>query len=147
MMLGTPGTEEQRMRVGFSFLIIGLLLVFWAWGSWIYRTSVPVQAQAMARSQTSDGSLDQESEQGAAGDRVRVARAFWLFLLVGGALVLLVIFGSYVIVRAMRRYRSVLEAQDQESTNKPDVWSMHKVPPDYDDDDDGSQEPEEYTVR
>jgi len=132
MMLGTPATEQQRLRVGFLFLTLGLLLVFWAWGSWIYRASVPAQAQAIARAQAEPDDAE-GTPNNARGERVKVARAMWLFLLVGAGLVLLVIFGTYVLVRAIRRYRAVLESDEDDRSMHSDVWSMHKLPPDDDD--------------
>lgn len=135
MMLGTPGTEQHRTRLGFICLGLGLLLVFWAWGSWIYRASVPAQAQAIAKVQSASNG-DEGDAPDAEGNRIKVARALWLFLLVGAGLVLLVIFGTYVVVRAIRRYRTVLESSDEDRGIGPDAWSMHKLPADDDDDDD-----------
>jgi amino acid transporter len=39
MMLGQPEGEHYRVRLGIIFLVIGLLLVLWAWGSWVFRVS------------------------------------------------------------------------------------------------------------
>lgn len=140
-MLGTPGTEQHRTRVGFLFLMLGLLLVFWSWGSWIYRASVPVQAQAMVEAQTVGGE-GAPTGNGTIGDRAEVARTMWLVLLVGSGLVLLVLFGTYAIVRALRRYRVVLESDGPRNTQAADVWSMHRLPPD---DDDDTREPNEIS--
>jgi len=118
--------------MGFLFLILGLLFVFWAWGSWIYRSSVPAQAQAIVGAQTV-GAEDALGTPGTLAKRTEVARAMWLYLLVVGGLVLLVLFGTYAVVRALRRYRTVLESGGPEHTENGDVWSMHRLPPDDED--------------
>lgn len=39
MSLQSPIGDEKRTRTGIIFLVAGTLLVVWAWGSWVFRTT------------------------------------------------------------------------------------------------------------
>lgn len=127
-MLGPPESEHFRTRVAFVFLIGGLVLLFWAWGSWVFRASTPAMA---GRIPTAPRVLNGVSEGGLSpAERVRVVRAVWQYLLFGLVLVLLVIFGTYAIVRASRRYRAAGEEKEaKKPPDRRDAWSMHKLSP------------------
>jgi hypothetical protein len=124
-MVGSASSDQNKARLGFLFLIVGLVLIFWACGSWMYRASVPVHAQAQVRAQ--GNGVQQDELPDGLGDRAQVARALWLFLIVGAGLILLVLFGTYAIVRAARRFRSTLEPEKPEEPDTRDVWSMHRL--------------------
>jgi hypothetical protein len=47
MTLGIPKTDHKRVRLALVFLLLGLLLLVWAWGSWAYRTSVSTATPMM----------------------------------------------------------------------------------------------------
>jgi len=138
-MLGYPGTEQYRLRLGILLASSGTLLLLWAVGSWIVRDSVPAQAQAIVRSHggeviaptTGGVSVVRNTHR---DDRIEAARALPLLLLVVLAVVMTLLVGGFVIVRAMRRHRIYLGHQRPPPTDSSDVWSMHRVP-DYDDDD------------
>ncbi len=117
MTSGAPGSEPNRTRMGLVFLVVGIVLVMWAWGSWIYRASVPAETA---------GAL---SERVTAGnpDVVRAARLSPLVLLVGLLLVLVVLFGSYTLVRAMRRHRALADRKRPPPTAADDAWAMNKL--------------------
>ncbi len=36
--------DEKRTRIGLGFLVAGTLLVVWAWGSWVFRTTETPEA-------------------------------------------------------------------------------------------------------
>lgn len=39
MSLDSTFGDEKRTRTGLGFLVAGTLLVVWAWGSWVFRTT------------------------------------------------------------------------------------------------------------
>lgn len=44
MSLHSSFGDEKRTRAGILFLVAGTLLVVWAWGSWVFRTSETPEA-------------------------------------------------------------------------------------------------------
>jgi len=67
------------------------------------------------------------------GDSVDPAvPALALLLLVMLFLALVVFVGSYVLVRAVRRFRGNLRRQRPAPTASEDVWAMHRLPEDVD---------------
>lgn len=128
MRLNELAAEQRRIKLGFAALVLGLLLVFWAWGSYLFRASTPARAQAIARVQpvTDDGSLEGANP----ADRAKIARALWLFLVFGLLVVFLILFGTYAIIRAGRRYRAQIERERPPPTDGRDAWEMHTVPQD-----------------
>lgn len=135
LMLGPPGSEQYRSRVAFLLLVVGLALLFWAWGSWMFRASTPATAARIPPATAIAG--DRAGNVATPAERVRVVRAVWQFLFFGLVLVMLVIFGTYTTVRAVRRYRAALEAKDKKPPDVRDAWSMHKLPTEIDADDEG----------
>jgi hypothetical protein len=132
-MLGQPGSEQYRIRLGLLFGSLGVLMILSAWGMWAVRESDAVKALAIARSApvaspTSMTEVDQEQ-------RLQAARALPMLLLFIFFVVLTILVGSFVIVRAIRRHRVAMEHQRPPPTDSSDVWSRHRVP-DYDDEDD-----------
>lgn len=113
--------EQRRTALGLAFLVLGLLLLMWAWGSWMYRTSTRAKPIAIERTD----SVDDDSEKA-----VKMAPG----MLVGGVvLVVVFLIGSMVFVRASRRYRLSLNRKANAPTDATDVWSMHRLK-DYSDD-------------
>ncbi len=117
MNLGKPGSEQHRTRVGLLFLAIGVVLVLWAWGSWVYRASAPVEAAGSPIQNVSAPSPD----------TVRAVQLSPLILLVGLLLLLLFLFGSHAMVRAARRYRELAARKRPPPTASDDVWAMNKL--------------------
>ncbi|MGB2987914.1 MAG: hypothetical protein WBE26_18755 [Phycisphaerae bacterium] len=113
-----PGSEHNRTRNAVICLAIGFLLVLWAWGSWSYRTSVAHRESVAVRVEPSEH----------APDRAKIVRALPLFLLVALLLVLVFLLGSYVLVRATRRYRQSVNRRRAAPSPIEDVWAMHKLP-------------------
>lgn len=128
-MLGARGTEQHRIRAGILFLSFGIILLVWAWGSWIYRTSATGAGAAGGEALTAplegvlEGNGDDERNPDAAG----VAKALPTFLGLGFLLVVVFFVGSFVIVRTLRKYREDLERKSPPPTDSEDVWSMHRV--------------------
>jgi hypothetical protein len=46
MAQGLSGSEQNRIITAIVLLVLGLLLLLWAWGSWVYRTSPPESVSA-----------------------------------------------------------------------------------------------------
>ncbi len=64
MTLGTHGADSFRFRAALVFLVGGLLLMLWAWGSWVYRTSAsapPMTAVAVDDAETPESREDATS--------------------------------------------------------------------------------------
>ena len=142
MILGQPGTEQYRIRVGVVFASIGVVMILSAWGMWIIRDSDLMKADVIARLPSS---VVAPSTIGGGGDReerVEAARALPMLLLFIFFVVLTILIGSLVIVRAIRRHRAAVEHEQAEPTDSSDVWSQHRVP-EYDDEDD-DEDHEEY---
>ena len=65
-------------------------------------------------------------------DPARAAPALGLALLVGFLLALVLLLGTFVLVRALRRFRLASARTRRKETPVDDVWAMHKPPPDID---------------
>lgn len=112
---GGDESPQNRTTLGLAFLVVGLLLLMWAWGSWIYRTSKAVPPIAVTRA----ADVPEES-----------ARFMGLVpgMLIGGVLLLVVFLAAtFVLVRSSRRYRQSLTRKSAAPTDSSDVWSMHRV--------------------
>ena len=112
--------EQRRVTMGLAFLVVGLVLLMWAWGSWIYRASNTAKPIAVSRA---DGDVEQTVKT------VGIAPG----MLIGGVILVVVFLAaSFVFVRASRRYRQSLARRGSPPTEASDVWSMHKLK-DFDD--------------
>lgn len=122
--------EQVRLRTGTILLVVGLALVLWAWGSWLYRTSVAHSESVAVRVEIDEGNADQE----------QAVRAAPLFLLVASLLMLVFLAGSFVLVRLGRRRRQLADRKRAAATPVEDIWARHKLPDAaaFDKDDTGS---------
>ena len=120
--------EPKRIRLGMVFLAAGIVLVLWAWGSWIYRasttTAVPPSVRVL---DNHSGSVQDESP---VVNQTEAAGLLPVFLMFGFILVIVFLVGSYVLVRTTRRYRAGLTRTRSPPTDTSDVWSMHQLPHD-----------------
>lgn len=115
----------KRQRAALVIALLGLLLIMWAWGSWVYRTSTMAASAAV----TTTGAERRVT------DPAQSARLLSMFLLVLLILALVVIVGGYAVVRAGRRIREPIVAPPHGSTASDDVWQQHKLPASWDEDD------------
>lgn len=117
MSWGVPGSEQHRMKIGLLFLILGSLLVVFAWGSWAYRTSTASTVPAITT----------ENAASAGNDPARLLKAWTYALLFISGLALVLLFGGYAVVRLARRYREATERRRPPPTASESVWEMHRV--------------------
>jgi hypothetical protein len=119
MGLGTSASSVNRLKLGLVFLALGVVLLLWAWGNWIYRSSNGL----------SEGSVTVEHVAGARSPAtMQAVQASPLVLMVGFFLVIVFLVGSYAIVRGSRRLREAILYEKPAPTASDDVWSMHKAP-------------------
>ena len=118
MTLGAPGNEHNRARVGLAVLVVGISFILWSWGHWVYLTSKPSPVASTLNVDPA-GAISPQS--------IRSAVLLPKILMWGTTIVMVGLVGSYVLVRAMRRYREA-SPLGRSPTNVDDVWSMHKVP-------------------
>ena len=119
MGLGTSGSSANRLKLGLVFLALGIVLLLWAWGNWIYRSSNGLN----------EGSVAVEPSSGLRSPAaMQAVQASPFVLMVGFFLVLVFLVGSYAIVRGSRRLREAILYKAPKPTASSDVWSMHKVP-------------------
>lgn len=117
MTLGMRSPNQHRTRFGLVFLLIGITLLLWAWGSWIYRAANPMET----------GRAIAPHVPAPSPDTVRAFLLSPLVIVFGLLLVLLVLFGSYVLLRAARRYRALADRKRPPPTPADDVWAMNKL--------------------
>ena len=138
MTVGSPGSEKHRGRLALLFLVIGVLLVLFVWFSWIYRASAPTERRSVgtttAMQMVVRDDLEPHALPAVDQDRRREAavRLGGPTLLAGFLLMLLFLGGSFVIVRATRRYQAATLRRRGPPTVSDDVWSMHKLPKESD---------------
>lgn len=144
-MLGQPDSEQNRFKLGVLFLVIGLLLVLWAWGSWVFRVSA--DARDKAKPQAVIPIVQPPIVRGTtfAIDPLILITAtlavtdedsggLSLLALTSMTVVLLLIvflFGALAIVVGTRRWQALAGRKRAPPTPNADVWAMHKVPDDY----------------
>ena len=117
MTLGSEGWEQNRSRVGLAFLLLGVVLLVWAWVSWAYRTGTTVGTVAV---------VTQADEKLA---REQAAKSLPALLLAGLLLVLVFFVGSLAMRRASRALREGDRRHGAGPTQAGDVWTTHQPPP------------------
>jgi hypothetical protein len=117
MKLDLGDSQSRRNRMGFALLFTGLVMLLWAWGSYVYRASV-------------SGGVDAAPSEGptTVPDQTAVLRSLPLTLMVGLLLVLVFLFGSYALIRLARRLREAAERRPIIPTPSNDVWAKHRPP-------------------
>jgi len=139
MILGQRGTDQHRIRLGVLFAAAGVIMILSAWGMWVVRDSDLMKAEAIA--QAGVGIVTPSTAGGAdRPDRIEAARALPTLLLFIFFVVLTILVGSLVIVRAIRRHQAALGREQAEPTDSSDLWSQHRVPEYDDDEDDGDEQ-------
>ena len=120
MALTTSDPAPKRLGTGLVFFVLGLLLLIWAWGNWVYRTVPPERAPSNVSAKSAEPSPED----------VKTASVLPGLLLVGFALILLFVVASIVLVRLARRYREATDHRRPPPSASDDVWAMHRLPND-----------------
>ncbi|UCE58369.1 MAG: hypothetical protein JSU63_13115 [Phycisphaerales bacterium] len=114
--------EHKRVRLAIALLISGIILVLWAWGNWVYRTS---NSGAGASSvQVEPTAPIDEARRKAAADAAPRLLMYTLLL------ILVVLFGGYALIRASRRHYEAISRKRAAPTATEDLWAMHSLPDD-----------------
>lgn len=130
MFTESSGSDLRRIRHAIVILVIGIVVILWSWGNWVYRTSTPPPEIPLAQTQSD------------APDAVRVKAVSHLPQILMYSLIIGVValFGGYALLRASRRYYEAADRKRAGPTVTPDAWAMHKV---AHDDEDGVEQPGE----
>ncbi len=115
-----PATGQTRIRFGTLSLVLGVLLIAWAWGSWMYRQSVEADVPNSI----------QAVEPAAQADQAAPAMALARLLLISFVLILAILLGSYGLSRSIRRYQARFRHERAPATDTTDVWAGHRLPED-----------------
>lgn len=120
--------DQKRFRSGIVFLVMGVVLVLWAWGSWIYRSSGTSTIQSsINRSQNYDPDLNAGADY---PDQHEVAKTLPTFIMFGFILFVVFLVAIFILVRTTRRYLAASARKRAPPTNTQDIWSTHKLPDD-----------------
>jgi len=130
MSLGTSGSEPRRVTAAASFLVLGVLLMLWAWGSWVYRANVKRQEAAAARVATAPDVATTPVASDPDENRERAIRTIPFALMIVILVLLVVLIGFVLISRGARRYFATLNRKRPSPTATQDVWSQHQLPDD-----------------
>jgi len=123
MAIGPDGADINRLRIGLVVLVMGIVLVLWSWGNWVYRAGVPARVTSLVHS------------DGPALARDTVVSLLPKLLMYSLLLGVVAFFGGYALFRAFRRYREAAHRERAGPTVELDAWAMHKAPR-YDDNQD-----------
>ena len=108
--------RRRRLRVGIFMLAFGVVLIVWAWASWLYRYSAESRPPAGATRIIPRG-----------GDQAVPLGALAVWLALGFALFLIVLLSSYALARAKRRHFANQRDARQTATQSEDLWSRHRL--------------------
>lgn len=130
---GTPGPEASRNRVGFALLVVGIVLLLFAWFSWLYRTSTPDVAPPVEHETQSSALVPvQPLNESGPGQQAAFVQAAPMLLMVTFLLILVFLIGSLILVRGIRRYLAAGDHERRPPTPSDDVWSMHRAHDEFD---------------
>jgi len=113
-------SRQHRIRTGLLSLVSGALLIAWAWGSWIYRSSAAAPM------------LEDVEPVGQAAVEPSQTGALAMLIMVAMILLIIVLVITLIMSRGIRR--RILSKPKSTPTDATDLWSMHQVP----DEDEGS---------
>jgi len=132
MTVGTVNPNRRRTTVGLILLVVGMLLILWSWGSWVYRAGVAEQEDTLSPGTTSMAE-DDSPPQTLSPEGSRVVQAIPRLLMVTLVVVVIALFGTVAIRRAGRRYFETAARRRARPTRTDDAWSQYRLPDDLDD--------------
>lgn len=162
--MSMPPAQQGRLRVrtGTAILLIGMVLVLWAWGNWVYRLTPRGDAPHPTRAPTAGGAPPANtnaapvttpaipSTSGAAGssasdskapDQKRTAARMALVVVIGGVVIVAVFVGAIALARAARRWRAAASRRRLPPSITGDVWALHQAPELEDEDTEDEMDP------
>lgn len=129
MALVSATLERRRFRVGILVLSLGIILMLWAWGNWMYRATMVAESLPAAQPASTNGASTSNA-----------ATALARLLIYGFILVIAILLGSFVVIRAMRRNMAAATRRPAEPTPAPEIWGASQanqpdrsIPPDLQD--------------
>jgi len=115
-------SPQNRIRIGLAFLVTGTLFLVWALASWAYRNTLnPEPVTSVAQEDVDRASPAPPSTE-------KIVRTLPMFLIIGGSLILVFLFGSYFLLRWARAYREAGIRSKRKASPSASVWDMHTVP-------------------
>lgn len=112
MTVGLLRSDQSRSRVALVFLVVGVMLLLWSWGSWVYRTSASAGRAAVAMAPD-----DLE-----ASVPVGSGTAFRQWLVAGAVLMAAMAVGGYVLIRSGRRSSGAAVRDGTAVPSTEDAW-------------------------
>lgn len=116
-----PATERTRVRFGILTLVVGVLMIAWAWGSWMYRMSVAAEGME-------DVAAVEQVEPEEQIEDTTPALALARLLMISFVLILVILLGTYGISRSIRRYQMRLRRERAPASDTTDIWATHRLP-------------------
>jgi hypothetical protein len=112
MTVGSPRSDQSRSRVALVFLVAGVMLLLWSWGSWVYRTSASARRDAVA---IAPDDLEASVPVGA-------GTAFRQWLAAGAVLAAAMAAGGYVLTRSGGRSSGAAVRDGTVVPSTDDAW-------------------------
>lgn len=114
MTQDATGSDQKRIRTALIFLVMGMLLLVFAWGSWVYRTPTPPMAVE------STGGPER-------ADAVGGATTSWQWLVAVTVVVLVLLFGGYLLLRLGRPLEGTWGGQETAMSPPGDEPAARRV--------------------
>ena len=130
-------TQQGRLRTraGTAILLIGIVLVLWAWGNWVYRLTPRGGAPRPALAPTAtpavpstSGAADSLASDPSTPDQKRTATRIALIVVIGGIVIMTVFVSTIALARAARRWRASTSRRRLPPSITGDVWALHQAP-------------------
>lgn len=137
--------DQRRNRTALIVFLAGVLLVLWAFGTLVYRTSIQRPEHIEHPEQSTRSPVESASASagrvppGLSSKNVKATSATAMMFLLALALLMLFIMGSYILIRGSRRYQQWVGQKRSSSTPSEDLWAIHRTPA-LDDEDDSARD-------
>lgn len=127
MSPGTFESEPRHLTLAAILLVLGVLLLLFSWGSWLFRSGAGQQEPLTARASTPNEVPTSTVTPDRKSNRSRAIRIMPLVLVVTMLLTLVVLIGVVLVRRGARRYFATQSRQRASPTMSEDVWSQHRL--------------------
>jgi|GEM_PF-5611527 len=128
MTTQASNSQRSRFRIGFGFVLLGIVLLLFVWLSWLYRTSGPESSSTLeTQTQSSVIGMERRLDNPQQDQRAAFVKIAPMLLVATFLLVLVFLLGSFILVRGIRRSMKAGDHQREPATSCDDVWSMQSV--------------------